>query len=111
MVPFVSVSSTWSIRTPTSRPATDSPSTRWVVISFWTRFWPMRVSRAGGERARCPSCRSALVQRAEGAVGGTDVVAARPDEPIVRVLLHHVRAPPRDPRHRDDGDEEVDRDA
>src|SRR5687768_10120155 len=44
-------------------------------------------------------------------VRGTGVVGARPDQPVVRVLLEDVRGPPRDPADGKDGRVQVDRNA
>src|SRR5207237_244550 len=41
----------------------------------------------------------------------SDVVSARPDQPVVRVLLEHVRGPPRHAADREDRREEIDRNA
>src|SRR2546427_8795968 len=78
MLPFVSVSRIWSIVRAISSPATGLPATRWDSISLRVRLLATRV------------------QRAEGAAGRADVVAARPDEPGVVVPLDDNRLiPPR----------------
>src|SRR4030095_2430526 len=82
---------------PISSPATALPATRWLVMSFWVRFW-------GIPRA------SALVDGFEGAAGSADVVAARADQAVVVVLLDDVRRPAGDAAGGDHGREEVDRD-
>src|SRR5437773_11743036 len=92
MMPLVSVRSTWSTVMPISSPATALPVTRCDSISCRARLRPTAVQ--GDERAPARP----------------DVVAARPDQPIVLVLLDDVRRPARDPPRRDDRREPADRD-
>src|SRR6266850_7659516 len=92
MMPLVSVRSTWSIVIPISSPATALPVIRCDSISFRARLSPTTV------------------QRNERAPARPDVVAARPDQPVVLVLLDDVRRPARDAPGRDDRGEQVDRD-
>src|SRR6267143_2471412 len=89
MLPFVSVRRIWSIVRPISSPATGLPATRWDSLS-------LRVRLLG-----------TLVQRDEGAVFRADVFAARPDEPVVVVLLDDVGSPAGDARRGDDRREQV----
>src|SRR3990170_295780 len=93
IVPLVSVRSTWSTARPISSPATAWPATRWLSISFRVRLRPT------------------LAQRDERPAAGAHVVAARPDQPVVVVLLDDVGAPAGDAADRDHRREEVDRNA
>src|SRR5213594_1960613 len=92
MMPLVSVRSTWSTVMPISSPATALPVTRCDSISCRARLRPTAVHRDERAPAR------------------PDVIAARPDQPVVLVLLDDVRRPARDPSRRDDRREQVDRD-
>src|SRR5437762_12671344 len=89
MLPFVSVRRIWSIVRAISSPATGLPATRWDSISLRVRLLATRV------------------QRDEGAAGRADVVAARPDEPVVVVLCDVVVRLAGDARRCDHGREVV----
>src|SRR6202042_1170393 len=54
---------------------------------------------------------SSRAQRHPGEAALADVLAVRPDQPVVRVLLDDVRRPARHPADREDGGEQVRRDA
>src|SRR5437899_3601434 len=120
IVPLVSVRSTWSTAMPISSPASALPATRWRSISFRVRLWP--ISLTGGERApllpqtppplrtrvlRTPGL-SSFVERHPRAPAWADVVAARPDQSVVVVLLDDVRRPARDAAGGDHRREAVD---
>src|SRR5207247_1896499 len=92
-------------------------------ISFRVRLWP--ISLTGGERApllpqtppplrtrvlRTPGL-SSFVERHPRASAWADVVAARPDQSVVVVLLDDVRRPARDAAGGDHRREEVDGDS
>src|SRR6059036_3024509 len=117
IVPLVSVRSTWSTAMPISSPASALPTTRWLSISFRVRLWP--ISLTGGERAPLlpqtpPPIRtvfSSFLERHPRAAPRPDVVAARPDESVVVVLLDDVRRPARDAAGGDHRREEVDGDS
>src|SRR5687767_14057321 len=63
------------------------------------------------DTARYPGHRAlSLFERYEGLrVLRTDVIGARANEPVVRVLLQAVRRPARDPAHGEERREEIDR--
>src|SRR5262249_6207264 len=79
-----------------SSPASTLPATRWLSMSLRVRLFPTA---------------SALVDRDPGAAAGADVVAARPDQTVVVVLLDDVGRPARDAAGSDDRREEIDRNA
>src|SRR5712692_9974536 len=89
MLPFVSVRRIWSIERPISSPATALPAARWDSISLRVRLLPT------------------LAQRRERAALRPDVLAARPDQAVVVVLLDDVRRPARDAARGDHGREEI----
>src|ERR1051325_5498934 len=94
-MPLVSVRRIWSARTPISSPDTALPATRCDSISLRVRLCPML----------------SVLDLDEGAAGGANVLRPWTDQAVVVVLLDDVRAPAGDASGRNDGREEIDRDA
>src|SRR5690349_21681913 len=69
---------------------------------------PGRAGTAATLRFLTPTG-SPLAGRDPGEPALADVLAVRADQPVVRVLLDHVRRPPRHPAHREDAGEKVGR--
>src|SRR5688500_13128988 len=122
IVPLVSVSSTWSTEIPISSPTTGFPATRCSSMSLRVRLrdgaamtgdvsMAIVVAAARARLARTVACSSSPAYRGERAARGADVVRAGPDQAVVVVLLDGVGGPAGDAAGRDDGREEVHRDA